>query len=77
MVPKIPSEKCPDSCLQGFQQPYYVSKESHFLADARTLHYFEDLKKRRSHPNLKVLQGKSDHKSLALRGHEWSFKYSI
>lgn len=37
-------------CLHGFQQPYHVSKECHFLAGTRTSRHFGDLENRGTHP---------------------------
>lgn len=50
------------TCLQ---KPYQVSKEGRFLADVGTSGYSVDLGKKGIHPNLSVLQGKSDGKLIA------------
>ena len=42
-----------------------MSKEGHLLASLGTLGYFADLKKRKMHANLQVLQAKFDGKSFA------------
>ena len=46
-------------------KPYQVSKEGRFLADVGTSGYLADLEKKGIHPNLSVLQGKSDGKLIA------------
>ena len=50
-------------CSHGSQQPYYVSKECHFLAGAGTLIHFGTWR-RGTHPNLLVLQAVCNGKSL-------------
>ena len=65
MEPIKPFGKISQSCLQGSWQPCLVSKEGHLLASLGTLGYFADLKKRKMHANLQVLQAKFDGKSFA------------